>query len=401
MKKLQITQPKFVERFSCVGSACRDHCCNSWSIQIDKETYRKYKSSQNQNIRNIAIKNIKVTRDSLENWAEIRLDDDGNCPYLDKARLCEIHKCLGGEALSKTCSTYPRSSHEYKIEKFNTLTLSCPEVTRLVLFSPDAFLVNQEEISQQHYFNNREIHAEGKMVNDYCNQLMSTPRENIEENIYATNVFIHYYHGIDKAVKDKTQLISEGYAAIKNMLTSGRMTEEMTSIPFNANVRWHFLMAFQRHIVNSLSSRGRKTMINYMGFLIHHLMNDVDVNQLEKRMSELSETWNSKVMPLLNQHPHILSNFFLYNFYHHQFALNKTDEIDKEFYSYVMDFFIIKSVISAFVIYNNTLSEDDIINIVYSYSVFRIHTRKSQEYLLGKIDEINASDNITLLNLLN
>ncbi|CNK93327.1 hypothetical protein [Yersinia aleksiciae] len=36
MKELQIIQPEFVERFSCVGSACRDHCCNGWDINIDK-----------------------------------------------------------------------------------------------------------------------------------------------------------------------------------------------------------------------------------------------------------------------------------------------------------------------------------------------------------------------------
>ncbi|WP_353739725.1 flagellin lysine-N-methylase [Yersinia aleksiciae] len=229
-------------------------------------------------MRSIAVKNVTVTRKSLNDWAKICLKDDGNCPYLDEVRLCEVHKRLGGEALSHTCSTYPRSSHRYKIEKFNTLTLSCPEVTRLVLLDPNAFNMHEETVNQQNYFNTKEINYEGLLINHYCNQLISIQNENIEENIYAINVFIH------------------------------------------------------------------------------HLMNDV--NQLEERMAMLSSAWSDRVMPLLNEHPHILRNFFQYCLYHNQFAINKTDEMDKDFYTYTIDYFIIKSVVSAFVIYNETLSDN-------------------------------------------
>ncbi|MBW5833755.1 flagellin lysine-N-methylase [Yersinia enterocolitica] len=401
MKELQIIQPQFVERFSCLGSACRDHCCNGWGISIDKDTYRKYKNSQNQNIRKIAIKNIDVHRTSEVNWASIRLDKDGNCPYLDEARLCEVHKCLGGDALSKTCSSYPRSSHQYKTEKFNTLTLSCPEVTRLVLFDPNAFTMHEETVKQQYGFNKKEIDTEGRMINFYCNQLVMISGDNIDENIYAVNLFIQCYQDIDKNAEDRVQIISTLYNAIGEKLTSGTIAQEIAAIPLNANSRWHFLMMFQRRTISTLQIRGQKTLFNYMAFLIHHLMNNVDVNQLEERMEMLSSTWKERVLPLLNQHPHILRNFFQYNFYHNQFALNKIETIDKDFYAYTIDFFIIKSVISAFVIYNNTLSEDDIINIIYSYSIFRIHNGSAQELLLSNVDKVNESDNITLLNILN
>ncbi|OVZ91531.1 flagellin lysine-N-methylase [Yersinia alsatica] len=401
MKELQIIQPDFVKNFSCVGSACRDHCCNGWSISIDKNTYRKYKNSQNQTIRNIAIKNISVTRTNTADWAKIRLKEDGNCPYLDKTRLCEVHKRLGGEALSQTCATYPRSHHQYQSEKFETLTLSCPEVTRLVLFNPNAFSLHHEVINQKHYFNERVINSEGQMINYYCNQLILTPNENIEENVYAINVFIHCCQDIDKNLEDKIPTISALYEAILDKLISGDIHNEMTHIPFNANARWHFLMIFQRRTVKTLQNRGQKTLFNYMAFMIHHLMNEVDVNQLEERMKQLSSAWRDKVMPLFNQNPHILRNLFQYNFYHNQFALNDTDNLVEDFYKYTIDFFIIKSVISAFVIYNDSLSEEDIINIVYAYNIFSIHNAGAKEFLLSNIDAVNVNDNITLLNLLN
>ncbi|CNJ07133.1 flagellin lysine-N-methylase [Yersinia frederiksenii] len=401
MKELQIIQPDFVKNFNCIGSDCRDHCCNGWDIGIDKNTYRKYKSSQNKTIRNIAIKNILVTRTSLDDWAKIRLKENGNCPYLDEARLCEVHNRLGGEALSHTCSTYPRSHHQYQSEKFNTLTLSCPEVTRLVLFNPDAFHFNHEVINQKNYFNERNISPEGQMINFYCNQLILVPNENFEENIYGANIFIHCCQDIDKNLEDKIPTITGLYEAIYTKLVSGEIGNEMVNIPFNANARWHFLMMFQRRTVSALQVRGQKMLFNYMAFLIHHLMNDVDINQLEARMALLSSTWNNKVMPLLNQHPHILRNLFQYNFYHNQFALSETEALNKDFYAYTIDYFIIKSVISAFVIHNDSLSEDDIINIVYSYNIFRLHNKGAQNFLLSNIDAVNENDNITLLNLLN
>lgn len=118
-------------------------------------------------------------------------------------------------------------------------------------------------------------------------------------------------------------------------------------------------------------------------------------------MKQLSSAWSDKVMPLLNQYPHILRNLFQYNFYHNQFALNDTDNLVEYFYKYTIDFFIIKSVISAFVIYNDSLSEDDIINIVYAYNIFSIHSTGAKKLLLSNIDAVNVNDNITLLNLLN
>ncbi|MDA5480123.1 flagellin lysine-N-methylase [Yersinia intermedia] len=401
MKELQIIQPEFVKSFNCIGSDCRDHCCHGWDINLDKNTYRKYKNSQNQSIRNIAVKNITVTRTNPSNWAKIRLKSDGNCPYLDESRLCEVHKRLGSEALSNTCSTYPRSSHKYKTEQFNTLTLSCPEVARLVLFNPHAFTLHEETVQQKQYFNDEKINTEGQFIHYYCNQIVTMPNDNFEENIYAVHVFMHCCKNIDSTVDDKLQMIFELYTTIRSKLQAGDIREEVAKITFNANARWHFLMIYQRYTVSAMGTRGHKTLFNYMAFLIHHLMNEVDVNQLEERMAMLSATWNDRVMPLLNQHPHILRNFFQYNFYHNQFALSKIDDIDKDFHSYVIDFFIIKSVISAFVIHNGTLSEDDIINIVYSYSIFKLHKSNAQSILLSSIDKVNESDDFSLLNMLN
>lgn len=46
MKEITVTEPAFVTRFSCSGSACRDHCCKGWKITLDKTTVKKYLTSK-------------------------------------------------------------------------------------------------------------------------------------------------------------------------------------------------------------------------------------------------------------------------------------------------------------------------------------------------------------------
>lgn len=58
MKEITVTEPAFVTRFSCSGSACRDHCCKGWKITLDKTTVKKYLASKDTTIRTIAQDHI-------------------------------------------------------------------------------------------------------------------------------------------------------------------------------------------------------------------------------------------------------------------------------------------------------------------------------------------------------
>ena len=36
--------PKYMTQFKCIGGACEDNCCIGWDVDIDKNTYLKYKN---------------------------------------------------------------------------------------------------------------------------------------------------------------------------------------------------------------------------------------------------------------------------------------------------------------------------------------------------------------------
>lgn len=80
MKEITVTQPAFVTRFSCSGSACRDHCCKGWKITLDKTTVKKYLTSKDVTIREIAKNSIILLKKDPNNWGEIKLPSGtGSC----------------------------------------------------------------------------------------------------------------------------------------------------------------------------------------------------------------------------------------------------------------------------------------------------------------------------------
>ncbi|HGY3715534.1 TPA: hypothetical protein ACNVDX_001134 [Citrobacter gillenii] len=83
MQEITVTEPAFVTKFQCTGTQCRDHCCKSWNIHLDKATVNKYLSSKNEIIKNIAKENIILLKKDNAQWGMIKLaDSTGNCPYL-------------------------------------------------------------------------------------------------------------------------------------------------------------------------------------------------------------------------------------------------------------------------------------------------------------------------------
>lgn len=130
MKQLDL---EFFETFECIGSDCPDNCCRDWSIDIDDNTaeiYRNVKGSFGDRLLDSLAEN--------GNKCYIRLNPEGKCPLLSKEGLCEVYRELGPDKMSETCKTYPRISWYHGDILFHGLTISCPEVARMVLSHRDS-----------------------------------------------------------------------------------------------------------------------------------------------------------------------------------------------------------------------------------------------------------------------
>ena len=131
-----LLQPRYADRFRCIGADCEDTCCQGWGVYVDKATYKKYHSTPA--LRQLTAEHLERTSESRDDfkYGRIRLVADNRCPFLDADGLCQIQKKYGAVFLSKTCTRYPHACTRFGGRLQKGLLLSCPEAARLVLLSP-------------------------------------------------------------------------------------------------------------------------------------------------------------------------------------------------------------------------------------------------------------------------
>lgn len=400
MKEILVSQPNYVTHFNCTGAACRDHCCQRWAITLDKKTYNKYLKSEIPGIRKIAEEHIIVGKKSFSNWAKMAFNPEGNCFYLDEHKLCEIHKKLGHEALSPTCATYPRVNQLYRNEELKSLNTSCPEAVKLILFSEDALLSQTSTYINKDYHPQPLADSEGRLINLFCSNLMLIPQPRVEHNIYAIIYFILAAEKTQGTLDNKLQTMEAAYQAITIQMQNGQLAASLQNISEMQTLELQLLLRLQKHMLTTQGLRGQAKLLSYMIKLNESFSGGLSEEQLSSNLSRLKSAWNDIALPWLNQRPYILRNFFQYRLYHDQFGFKRTGSLLKDLYLIMADYFFIKSLLSATVLANGELTDNDIIDVMYCYSTFRQHELEAHQNFSDEIDLCKRGDDLSVVRLL-
>lgn len=134
------TIPDYYKEFSCIADQCEDTCCAGWQIVVDPKSLKKYKSVRGA-YRKTLMKNVNF-------FAKIfRQDKEKRCAFLNEDNLCEMYIHLGKDSLCKTCRLYPRHVEEFEGVREISLSVSCPEVARILMnrIEPVTFRTKETE----------------------------------------------------------------------------------------------------------------------------------------------------------------------------------------------------------------------------------------------------------------
>ncbi len=134
-------RPNYYEKFKCVADRCEATCCAGWQIVIDEGTLERFKFEQGEYGEDL--------RKRID-WKEgvFQQDCRKRCAFLKDNNLCEMYERLGEESLCFTCANYPRHIEEFENLREVTLTVSCPEVARLLLEQKEPVSFTEEEIDE-------------------------------------------------------------------------------------------------------------------------------------------------------------------------------------------------------------------------------------------------------------
>jgi lysine-N-methylase len=131
-------------RFRCIGTDCEASCCTGgWDISIDRAHYDKAKdlmrnTSGGRQEFDAKFERVRGVARSNKHHALMVLQNNGDCSFLDRDRLCGLQKRYGEDVLSDTCAVYPRSPSLSGTRHEMAGVSSCPEVARQLLLHADA-----------------------------------------------------------------------------------------------------------------------------------------------------------------------------------------------------------------------------------------------------------------------
>lgn len=129
-KKVSISKIKGYDKFKCTADKCKFTCCGGWDINVDENTFNKWKSDEGKF--KYILKNLKVKDSNDDKQYLIDKDTYDICPFLDENRLCEIVKNHGEECISLTCQSFPRIKNVRKDRSEFSLSCACPEVVEII-----------------------------------------------------------------------------------------------------------------------------------------------------------------------------------------------------------------------------------------------------------------------------
>lgn len=170
---MKIVKFKYYDEFHCIGAECPDSCCEQWSIIITKReylNYKKYKCSPRLKnvISNAFIRTRNEEFDSNAAYAQIKLNENRDCPFHDFDGLCMIQKELGEKALSYTCATFPRLHARIGNDALLcACNITCCHVVEMLMNHPESLEITEEEYNYNDRYINSGFTSAGNIRSDW------------------------------------------------------------------------------------------------------------------------------------------------------------------------------------------------------------------------------------------
>lgn len=119
--------PDYYSEFKCINKYCKHNCCIGWEIDIDDETYEKYKSQKG----DFGDRLKKSISDGVQ--PHFTLKDNDRCPFLNDENLCDIIINMGEDSLCQICSDHPRFRNFFPEREEIGLGLCCEAAADLII----------------------------------------------------------------------------------------------------------------------------------------------------------------------------------------------------------------------------------------------------------------------------
>tara|TARA_A100001388_G_scaffold152222_1_gene113128 strand:- start:103 stop:1266 length:1164 start_codon:yes stop_codon:yes gene_type:complete len=337
----------YYDDFKCIGSECPNSCCVGWEIDLDINTFQKYRDLQDNNIYKCISINQKPTYDK---FAKIKKVNDQRCSFLDKDNLCNIQKKYSEKLLSPTCSNFPRRKVDFGSKQLSSCLLSCPEISRIYFEDNEQFKIidNEKKLVDTNLkiipdeFRNNLYAVSGERIFNFFYKLYNSNDISLEKCLMITNQIINEFSN----KKIKPYKGNEVFEYVKSFFLNNKIEKKI-----DTELQLEFLKKFFRCFQ-------KKKINNKLSQLINKLYTDCFLNTDIKKIRLLFEKNKlHNFNKFLLKHPNIFKKFFIHEFFG-KTQLLTNEEIDSKDGFYLI-FFI--ALVSKLILILKTLPKDQIV----------------------------------------
>ena len=351
--------PEYYKDFHCLADKCKESCCSAgWEIDIDEKTFYLYN--------NVSSKFGEKLRDNIDFSKEPHfiLDKNGNCPFLNKNKLCEIYINLGPNSLCHICKEHPRYYEWFNGIKECGIGLCCEEAAKIIL-------------SQNKPFSTYEIEIPFEDVDDYNDELYTylyTARKIIISHLEISSIPFNY------RVRN---IIWYGYN-LQQQIYNNTIFSEQDMVEIEQ--------------VNILSDEGLKPILEFLLNLescnkswIPYLKNCID----------LFDNYTNKISEFEFSHPEIntyLQNISIYFIWRYFLKATFDEDVLSKIGLFAISIAILKYLFFCEWLKNGKISFDTCINITKRFSE---EIEYSEENIISIYDACYELSAFSINNLIN
>jgi lysine-N-methylase len=375
--KRTLLVPQYMSNFTCIGSSCEDSCCVGWRVAIDEVTYRKYKRVTDSEFFPLFEKKVNRVRSNSNpyNFAKIKMEKNGGCPFLSEEKLCKIQLKLGEEYLSQTCSTYPRILNQVNGILEKACTMSCPEAARLALLNPNRMEFDEvEEMVDNHSVISKNIKTNNNSnvnnVEKYFWELRIFTIQVLQNRSYALwerlILLGMFYKKIEECIEsNQVDNIPQQIAAYTQVINQGSLREGLANIPTQYDI--------QMMLTKELTDKRFKQDINNQRFMdcYNQMMQGIQFTtegKIEEVMEHYSASYHVFYQPFINEHEYILENYLVNYVYKNLFPFSGYQLFFDDYVMMVVHYAMIKLHLIGMAGFHKGLNTDLVIKLIQSFS---------------------------------
>lgn len=386
-----ILMPEYMKNFHCTNLDCKDDCCYGWKVTVDRATYKKCRNVQKTSVRNELSKYILRDKDSkaFNDYAYISIEKDKSCPFQCEEKLCKIHRDLGEEYLSLTCKNYPRFYNKVDSIFEVSLDMSCPEAVKLVLFNKE-LLAFEETESDKDLNNSLGVVMDTKSISIYnyfwdirigVITILQNRKLSIEQRLILVGLMINKIEESKKICI--LESIPDHIDYYVNKVDVDELRELIDSLPNNLEVQMKIL---EQIIAFSCNTTLRKNYVEHIEKFKKGLKIKDEV-QIDKCIESYKKSVKEYYEPYMKGKEYIFENYLVNDVFQRMFPY-RDDNFFNEYMRLVLNYSIIRLLLTGMASCENELTDRMIIDLIYSFSRAVLHNNM---FIKSFIDTLNEN----------